>query len=57
MITDEIVSAIELMIETCTNTEQKNGMEKLLNMLMDLNLNEWENKINDDKKRFVSLYL
>lgn len=43
MITDEIINAIDLLIELCSGKEQKSGMESLKEMLMDFDNDEWLN--------------
>lgn len=41
MVTDEMMDAIDMLIEICSNEEQKKGMESVREMLADFVESEW----------------
>lgn len=46
MITDEVMDAIEMMIEICSNEEQAKGMESVKEMLGDFVQDGWLSMVN-----------
>lgn len=46
MVTDEIMDAIEMMIEICSNEEQAKGMESVKEMLGDFVQDGWLSMVN-----------
>lgn len=43
MVTDEMMDAIDMLIEICSNEEQKKGMESVREMLVDFDEGGWLN--------------
>lgn len=43
MVTDEMMDAIDMLIELCSNEEQKKGMKSVREMLADFDENGWLN--------------
>ena len=50
MITDEIMDAIEMMIEICSNEEQAKGMEAVKEMLGDFEEGGWLSMVNPSER-------
>ena len=49
MVTDEIMEAIEKLIQLCKSEEQRKGMRAVWNMLGDFDENEWERLADYDR--------
>ena len=57
MISDDVVEAIELMISYCTDSVERDGMEKLKNMLLDWSDVDWAFATVAENRDFVKRYL
>lgn len=53
MITDEIIDAIDLLIEMCSGKEQKNGMESVKEILMDFDNDKWLNMTESERREWL----
>lgn len=56
MITDEIVEAIDTMIEMCSNEEQAKGMKSIREMLCDFPA-DWNWESESEYREWLSGYL
>ena len=57
MITDEIIDAMDFMIECCPTPEERSGMHKMQNMLLDWSDDDWMRMTDVEKKAFVRHYM
>lgn len=57
MITEEIVFAIDDMIELCTSEEQAKGMRSLREMLCDFDGDVWASTNEADRREWLSGFL
>lgn len=57
MITDEIVCAMEIMIMLCKDKEEVIGMEKMLTMLLDFDIDKWNKSSLKENDSFIKKYL
>jgi phosphopantothenate synthetase len=57
MITDELICAMETMIELCKDENEKRGMHKMMNMLLDFDLNKWNDSSLEESDNFIKEYL
>lgn len=57
MITDEIVDAMDALIELCSDEEQKKGMSAMREMLCDWSEEIWEPMTEDERKEWLAGYL
>ena len=57
MVTDEIMDAIDMLIEICDNEQQIKGMESIREMLTDFDECEWFMKNPSDCHEWLKQYL
>lgn len=57
MISEDVVEAINLMISYCTDSDERDGMEKLKNMLLDWSDVDWAFATVAENRDFVKRYL
>ena len=57
MITDEMVDAMILMMEECTDINAQFGMHQMKRMLMSFDEDEWTCMTEEEKRKFVKKYL
>lgn len=57
MFTDEMLEAIEIMVENCENEEQAAGMEQVKNMLADFDEDAWNDMDSDEKNDWISQFI
>lgn len=57
MITEEIVEAMQLLVDACEDPAHKAGMESMKEMLQEWSEWDWMKMFQEDKEDFVSQYL
>ena len=57
MITDEIVEAIDTMIDLCNDNNQALGMTSVREMLCDLDVDAWLSMSEDERKEWLTGFL
>ncbi len=57
MITDEIVEAVDTLIEMCSDTEQEHGMRSIREMICDFDEYKWNATSEADRKDWLQRYL
>lgn len=57
MVTDEMMDAINMLIEICSNEQQIKGMESMREMLADFDECEWFMKKPSDCREWLEQYL
>ena len=57
MITDEIVEAIDMLIELCSNDQQVKGMNLIREMLCDFDDLQWMQMDQSERNKWLEQYL
>lgn len=57
MVTDEIMCAVQMMVNKMEDPKEKNAGEKIGNMLADFNEDLWNNLSNEEKDAWMSRYV
>ena len=57
MITDEIVEAMDMMMELCSTPEERVGMQKMQDMLLDWSQDDWMTMSNTKKTKFLKQFI
>ncbi len=57
MITDEIVDAMDALIDLCSDDEQQKGMDAMREMLCDWSEETWNPMTEKERKAWLSGYL
>ena len=57
MITDEIVEAMDLLMELCSTPDERSGMQKLQDMLLDWSEDDWMTMSNTKKTKFLKQFI
>ncbi len=57
MITDEIVEAMDMMIELCSDRTQAVGMDAMREMLCDLDVDNWPSMSEEERKEWMISFL
>jgi len=57
MITDEIVEAIDAMIDLCSDRKQALGMASVREMLCDLDVDNWPSMSENERKEWLAGFL
>lgn len=56
MITDEIVEAIDMMIEVCGDAEHRKGMDSIREMLCDFDVTAWMAADEEEKESWIKRF-
>lgn len=56
MVTDEIVCAVQMMVDKMENPKEKNAGEKIGNMLADFDEDLWNSLSNEEKDAWMCRY-
>ena len=57
MITDEIVEAMDMMMELCRTPEERVGMQKMQDMLLDWSEDDWMDMSDTKKTKFLKQFI
>lgn len=57
MITDEIVEAMDMMIELCSDRTQAMGMDAMREMLCDLDVDNWPSMSQEERQKWIASFL
>ena len=57
MITDEIVEAMDAMIDLCSDKKQALGMASIREMLCDIDVDTWPSMSEDERKEWLAGFL
>ena len=57
MINDNIIEAMDFLMECCSSPEERTGMHKMQNMLIDWSDDDWIEMTDDEKEAFVRSYI